>query len=64
MYHIGFIVYTLSILCSMEAEGVSGMANDYETVDMSAVVTSAPAASSPRAEVAADESHPAVTHGK
>ena len=48
----------------MEAEGVSGMDYDYETVDMSAVVTSAPAASSPRAEVAAEESHPAVTHGK
>ena len=51
----------------MEVEGVSGMGNDYETVDMSAVVTSAAAAlavSSPRAEAAAEESHPAVTHGK
>ena len=51
----------------MEVEGMSNMGNDYEIVDMSAVVTSAAAAqsaSSPRAEAPAEESHPAVTHGK
>ena len=48
-------------------EGVSGMSNDYETVDMSAVVTSAAAAqtaSLPHTDTATEESHPAVTHGK
>ena len=61
------ISITFSILCSMDVEGVSGIGNDYETVDMSAVVASAAsaqAASSPCAEAAAEESHPAVTHGK